>query len=120
MRKLIVVLMLDFLCSFPVIAGDGRAVDVSTFGAIVSSSLAVTLFPVTLTEDSQESSRNSSKRGDQKILAARNDAAAFVASDGLVRGVSLEAAFEVLRTQNEVGTVNDIELAQAVLIYEIR
>jgi len=120
LRKLIIVLMLGFSCSFPVIAGDGRAVDVSTFGAIVSSSLAVTLFPVTLTEDSQESSRNSSKRGDQKILAARNDAAAFVASDGLIRGVSLEAAFEVLRTQNEVGTVSDTELAQAVLIYEIR
>ncbi|MNZ65109.1 hypothetical protein D3C78_832950 [compost metagenome] len=112
--------MLGFPCSFRVIAGDARAVEVSAFGAIVSSSLAVTLFPVTLTEDSQESSRNSSKRGDQKILAARNDAAAFVASDGGIRGASLEAAFEVLRTQNEVGTVSDIGLAEAVLVYELR
>lgn len=70
LRKLIVVLMLGFPCSFPAIAGDGRAVKVSAFGVIVSSSLAVTLFPVTLTEDSQESSRNSSKRGDTKIVAA--------------------------------------------------
>ncbi|UVL32067.1 DUF2388 domain-containing protein [Pseudomonas donghuensis] len=54
------------------------------------------------------------------MLAARNDAAAFVASDGYIRGASLEAAFEVLRTQNQVGTVSDIELAQAVLIYEFR
>lgn len=120
LRKLIVVLMLGFPCSFPVIAGDGRPVKVTAFGAIVSSSLAVTLSPVTLTEDSQESSQNSSKRGDRKILAARNDAAAFVASDGVIRGASLEAAFEVLRIQNEPSSVSDIELAEAVLVYELR
>lgn len=111
--------MLGFPCSFPVIAGDG-GVRVSGMGAVVSSTFAVTFFPFTLTQDSEESTQNSRKRGDQKILAARNDAAAFVASDGLIRGVSLEAAFEVLRTQNEVSTVSDIELAQAVLIYEFR
>lgn len=120
LRKLIVVLMLGFPCSFPVIAGDGRPVKVTAFGAIVSSSLAVTLSPVTLTEDSQESSQNSSKRGDRKILAARNDAAAFVASDGVIRGASLEAAFEVLRTQNETSSVSEFELAEAVLVYELR
>jgi len=120
LRKLIVVLMLGFSCSFPVIAGDGRPVKVSAFGAVVSSSLAVTLFPVTLTEDSQESSRNSSKKGDPKVVAARNDAAAFVASDGAIRGASLEAAFEVLRAQNKAGTAGDIELAEAVLVYEWR
>ena len=120
MRKLIVVLVLGFPCSFPAIAGDGRAVEVSAFGAIVSSSLAVTLCPVTLTEDSQESSRNSSNRGDRKLLAARQDAAAFVASDGVIRGANLEAAFEVLRTQNAMGRVSDIELAEAVLVYQLR
>ncbi|WP_433886966.1 DUF2388 domain-containing protein [Pseudomonas vranovensis] len=120
MRKLIVVLMLGFTCSSPLFAGDGRAVEVSVFGAIVSSSLAVTLFPVTLTEDSQESSQNSHKKGDQKIVAARSDAAAFVASEGAIPGVSLEAAFEVLRTRYKAGTVSDIELAQAVLVYESR
>lgn len=120
LRKLIVVFMLGFPCSFPVIAGDGRPVKVTAFGAIVSSSLAVTLSPVTLTEDSQESSQNSSKRGGRKILAARNDAAAFVASDGVITGASLEAAFEVLRTKNETSSVSDVELAEAVLVYELR
>ena len=120
MRKLIVVFMLGFPCSFPVIAGDGRPGKVTAFGAIVSSSLAVTLSPVTLTEDSQESSQNSSKRGGRKILAARNDAAAFVASDGVITGASLEAAFEVLRTKNETSSVSDVELAEAVLVYELR
>lgn len=120
MRKLIVVLMLGFPCSFPVVAGDGRAVEVSAFGAVVSSSLAVTLFPVTLTEDSQGSSRNSSKGGDSKIVAARNDAAAFVASDGVIRGASLEAAFEVLRIGHEPATASDMTLVEAVLVYESR
>jgi hypothetical protein len=66
LRKLIVVLMLGFPCSFPAIAGDGRAVKVSAFGAIVSSSLAATLFPVTFTEDSQEGSRNSQREANQR------------------------------------------------------
>ncbi|MDP4572322.1 DUF2388 domain-containing protein [Pseudomonas sp. LPH60] len=119
MRKLIAVLLLGLSCSFPVVAGDG-GVKISIFGAIFSSTLAVTFFPFTLTEDSQESSRNSSQSGDQKILAARDDAAAFVASDGDIRGPSLEAAFEVLRAQNKMGAVSDIRLAQAVLVYEYR
>lgn len=120
LRKLIIVFLLGLPFSFPANAGDGRPVEVSVFGAIVSSSAAVTLFPVTLTEDSQESSRNSSKRGDRKLLAARDDAAAFVASDGVIRGASLEAAFEVLRTQNETNSATDIKLAEAVMVYELR
>lgn len=119
LRKLVVVLMFGLPCSSPVIAGDG-GVKVSAFGAVVSSSLAVTLFPVTLTEDSQASTQNSAKKGDPKILAARNDAAAFVASDGVIRSASLEAAFEVLRTQSKTRTVSDIRLAQAVLVYGYR
>ncbi|CAI8895154.1 DUF2388 domain-containing protein [Pseudomonas donghuensis] len=119
MRKLIVVFMLGFPCSFPVIAGDG-GVRVSGMGAVVSATFVVTFSPFTLTQEIDESTQGSHKGGDQKILAARNDAAAFVASDGYIRGASLEAAFEVLRTQNQVGTASDIELAQAVLIYEFR
>lgn len=54
---------------------------------------------------------------DMKVVqAARDDAASFVASEGHVRGVRLEAALEALRTQFPTArTASDLELAEAIL-----
>lgn len=50
------------------------------------------------------------------IAAAHDDAAAFVASDGLLRGAQLESALDYLhRTQPKLH-VSDLELAQAILV----
>lgn len=50
------------------------------------------------------------------VLAARDDAASHVASDGAIRGVHLEAALELLRQRvPEARTASDMELAQAIL-----
>lgn len=53
---------------------------------------------------------------DKVVLAARDDAASFVASDGAIRGAHLEAAFvhvrERLPTAREL---SDVELARAIL-----
>ncbi|MER2099225.1 MAG: hypothetical protein ABS977_20135, partial [Pseudomonas qingdaonensis] len=67
MRKLIATIVLSFSYTLSAQAGDGRAVEPTFLGVIVTSSLAVTLFPVTLTEDAEASSRNSSKNQDRKI-----------------------------------------------------
>jgi uncharacterized protein (TIGR02448 family) len=54
------------------------------------------------------------------ILAAQDDAAAFIASDGQLRGVQLESALAFLR--EELGQTrpklraSDLELAQAILV----
>jgi uncharacterized protein (TIGR02448 family) len=54
------------------------------------------------------------------ILAAQDDAAAFIASDGQLRGAQLESALAFLR--EELGQTqpklraNDLELAQAILV----
>ncbi|AAN65785.1 Holliday junction resolvasome helicase subunit [Pseudomonas sp. XWY-1] len=54
---------------------------------------------------------------DRKLLTqARDDAAAFVASDGLIRGARLEAALESLRHNCARHAVGDLELAQAILV----
>lgn len=47
---------------------------------------------------------------------ARDDAAAFVASDGLILGARLEAAFASLRQHGAAQAVGDLELAQAILV----
>ncbi|WP_300732047.1 DUF2388 domain-containing protein [Pseudomonas sp.] len=53
---------------------------------------------------------------DNKIVrAARDDAASFVASDGTIRGVKLESAFEAIRQQAPQLEATDTQLAQAIL-----
>lgn len=50
------------------------------------------------------------------IVEARDDAAAFVASKGQIRGVRLEAALAALRHSTPGMNANDLELAQAILV----
>jgi uncharacterized protein (TIGR02448 family) len=50
------------------------------------------------------------------VLQARDDAASFVASDGRIRGVQLEAALRHLRERNaDAKRATDMQLAQAIL-----
>ena len=50
------------------------------------------------------------------ILAAQDDAAAFVASDGQLRGAQLESALAYLRQTQPKLHASDLELAQAILV----
>ena len=50
------------------------------------------------------------------LLQARDDAAAFVASAGQIRGVRLEAALLALRRAGSAQSANDLELARAILV----
>ncbi|MFK0312442.1 DUF2388 domain-containing protein [Pseudomonas sp. NPDC090233] len=54
---------------------------------------------------------------DRKLVRqARDDAAAFVASDGVIRGARLEAALDALRHNCAHHPVGDLELAEAILV----
>lgn len=54
---------------------------------------------------------------DRKLVRqARDDAAAFVASDGMIRGARLEAALSALRHSGARHSVGDLELAEAILV----
>ncbi|MDH0302645.1 MULTISPECIES: DUF2388 domain-containing protein [unclassified Pseudomonas] len=54
---------------------------------------------------------------DRKLVAAaRDDAAAFVASDGLIRGARLQAALDALLQSSTGHSVGDRELAEAILV----
>lgn len=51
------------------------------------------------------------------MVAARDDAAAFVASGGQWRGVQLESALDYLRQKHSAKLhASDLELAQAILV----
>lgn len=59
---------------------------------------------------------SSSLRDDKLVLAARDDAASFVASAGEIRGVRLEAALQHIRSRvPALGAAEDLQLAQAIL-----
>ncbi len=63
------------------------------------------------------SASSDSTSGDDKVvMAARSDAAGFVASDGRLRGAQLEAALRLLRERDAAARgASDLELAQAIL-----
>ncbi|VVO13445.1 DUF2388 domain-containing protein [Pseudomonas fluorescens] len=50
------------------------------------------------------------------ILAAQDDAAAFIASDGQLRGAQLQSALNFLRHTQSKLHASDLELAQAILV----
>lgn len=61
-------------------------------------------------------SSGSSSGNDKVVVQAREDAASFVATDGRIRGVQLEAALRHLRASSESArAASDLQLAQAIL-----
>jgi uncharacterized protein (TIGR02448 family) len=58
---------------------------------------------------------SSSFRDNKIVRAARDDAASFVASEGAIRGVKLESAFNHIRQQAPQLNATDAQLAQAIL-----
>ncbi|MBV6810135.1 DUF2388 domain-containing protein [Xanthomonas campestris pv. pennamericanum] len=62
------------------------------------------------------SNSSGSSSGDDKVADAREDAAGFVASDGVIRGARLEAALLQLRSRSDAARLaSDLELAQSIL-----
>ncbi|MBS7664431.1 DUF2388 domain-containing protein [Pseudomonas lalucatii] len=61
------------------------------------------------------SDATSSLRDDKVVLAARDDAASFVASLGAIRGAHLEAALLHIRRQQPDLQADDLQLARAIL-----
>jgi uncharacterized protein (TIGR02448 family) len=58
---------------------------------------------------------SSSLRDDKIVREARDDAASFVATEGAIRGVKLESAFDHIRQQTPQLDASDTQLAQAIL-----
>ena len=95
------------LLSLPLLAcvaysTSAQAFDVTTQGVVVSGYVT---------------SKVTSAPFDNKlILAAQDDAAAFVATDGQLRGAQLESALRQLRKSQAKLHASDLELAEAILV----
>ena len=88
--------------------------------AILSISTQVQAFDVTtqsLVKTGYATSQVTTGPFDSKlIIAAQDDAAVFVASDGQLRGARLESALAYLRQTRPKLHASDLELAQAILV----
>ncbi|MNN13336.1 hypothetical protein D3C81_1263660 [compost metagenome] len=91
---------------FSVVAmGSAHAMDTTTQGLVITGYVTsqVTTAPF-----------------DRKLVRqARDDAAAFVASDGLIHGARLEAALKSLRPDGARQSVGDLALAEAILVQSL-
>jgi uncharacterized protein (TIGR02448 family) len=58
---------------------------------------------------------SSSFKDDKIVLAAREDAASYVATEGDIRGAQLEGAFQHIRETAPQIDATDAQLAQAIL-----
>lgn len=87
-------------------------------GAFASSFIVTTDMTVDATKASSDGTTNVSNsfKDDKIVLEARDDAAAFVASRGEVRGAHLEAALRHIRSKLPTLAADDLQLAQAILV----
>ncbi|CAD5203038.1 DUF2388 domain-containing protein [Pseudomonas sp. FEN] len=83
----------------------------------ISQAQAFDLTTQTLVGSGYVTSQVTSAPFDRKlILAAQDDAAAFIATDGRLRGAQLESALAYLRQTQPKLHASDLELAQAILV----
>ncbi|MET1079423.1 MAG: DUF2388 domain-containing protein [Pseudomonas sp.] len=91
---------------------------VAATGSATATSFVATTDAVggAIMESSDVTSDISSSLNDDKLVrAARDDAAAFVASQGGIRGPQLEAALQHIRQQAPQLRADDLRLAEAIL-----
>lgn len=101
---------------FPLLAGAALLALASHASATSFVATTDTLGGLTANASESTSDISSSFDDDKIVLAARDDAASFVASAGSIRGAQLEAALQVVRERvPEARQASDAELAQALL-----
>ncbi|MNL28112.1 hypothetical protein D3C87_1497430 [compost metagenome] len=111
MKKLII---LSLLVAGSAYAGGSKAVDAA--GGVIGGATFITFSPFL---SSYSFTGCGLKIGHcfekQIIIDAQEDAAAFVGSEGTIRGVRLQRAMETIRIASPDASVSDIQLAREIL-----
>jgi uncharacterized protein (TIGR02448 family) len=100
---------------FPLLAGAALLALASHASATSFVATTDTLGGLTANASESTSDISSSFDDDKIVLAARDDAASFVASEGSIRGARLEAALRHIRQQAPQVQADDQQLARAIL-----
>ncbi|OLF53984.1 DUF2388 domain-containing protein [Pseudomonas chlororaphis] len=79
---------------------------------VISTDIGMSL---TLSSTRNTANLSGSFKDDKRVLAAKTDAAAFVASAGDIRGAQLETALRHIRQRFEAAPYSDLQLASAIL-----
>jgi len=115
------------------LSGEDRFLEMLMRFVLLNSLVALALFSATAQAQTLEATSNiivraldrtidftsdttTSIRDSKVVLAARDDAASFVASQGQIRGAQLEAAINAIRSQVPAAqNASDLVLAEAIL-----
>ncbi|WP_413559826.1 DUF2388 domain-containing protein [Bdellovibrio sp. HCB209] len=82
---------------------------------VLVTALSMNAMALEITTTVKLSQSNSAESEYKKVLmAAQDDAAMFIATDGQVRGVNLERALESVRHVNRT-TATDLQIAEAIV-----
>ncbi|MDB6144705.1 MAG: hypothetical protein JWP80_3749 [Pseudomonas sp.] len=98
-------------------------IGVLTVTSASATSIAVTLDSITKgikgTSNATSDVTSSGSGKDHKvILAAKDDAASFVATSGGIRGAQLEQALLDIRAQDAALQATDMEIAAAIIVFK--
>ncbi|WP_313026716.1 DUF2388 domain-containing protein [Pseudomonas lopnurensis] len=99
MRKQLFAVIILALAPFGAAMADGLVRDILSSGATTASTYLTF-------------------KDNKLVVAAREDAGSFVASDGAIRGPYLEAMLQRLRSEQPQLQTSDMELASAILAAE--
>ncbi len=121
-------LLVKLLVCLPVHAGIDLTRDRQDHPVIASSFYSSILLATTTigTSDPREGTELSGDVSkeissyDRKLKLAHDDAAAFIASNGAIRGAMLQSVLDTLRQRAELARYSDLQLALAVLTYPPR
>jgi uncharacterized protein (TIGR02448 family) len=95
----------------------GAAALLTLAGSASATSFVITTDWTVDAFGSTSDATSSSTKDDKIILAARDDAASFVASQGAIRGAHLEAALQHIHQQQPSLQATDAQLAEAILAH---
>ncbi|WP_130905502.1 MULTISPECIES: DUF2388 domain-containing protein [unclassified Pseudomonas] len=103
--------MLRFICSAMAALLMAMAANVQA-----SSMVSASISDAVKATSNVTSKLSSSLKDNKIVLAAQDDAASFVATDGSIRGAQLESALQYIRHSTpELSSLSDVELARAIL-----
>lgn len=84
--------------------------DIGSSAYTLGATIMTSVFPTATSE-----ATSGKNKQNKALINAKNDAATFIASNGQLRGVYLESAFQQLRKHIPTSQANDNQLAQAIL-----
>lgn len=110
MKKALIIALL-----FSATAAQATEISQVYSGSTVLTVDSILAIPLSVTGGTVVTSASISGQTMKLVVAAKEDAATLLASDGAIRGVALQQALEAIRSENPKLQASDMEIAEGIL-----